>query len=163
MNGVYKFETVVDDSIIVLMSTVQGSSNPANMVTIMRLDGYVTYQQDPYNTPGVNNTATLSLAKGYYYTEILARGLGDTNYYYVSVSMPPKITPNSASPVANPTWKIENVVMAPISVQPEIMNITVNTIDFKGATSYTLYYFTGSGSSSKRVSSAAIPIKATLA
>jgi hypothetical protein len=106
VNGVYNFETVVDDNMIVLMSAVQNSSNPANMRPIMRLNSFVTFQQDPYNTPGVNNTVSLNLTRGYYYMEILSQGLGSANFYYVSVSMPPKITPSSPSPVANPTWKI---------------------------------------------------------
>ena len=47
---------------------------------------------------------------------------------------------------------------------PEIINIIVDTTRFPaGTTSYTLYYFAGSGNSYNRVNSFAIPMRATLA
>jgi hypothetical protein len=125
VDGAYNFETTVDDSIMVYLSKFQGSSNPSNMVQIMRVDTYLIYQQDPYNSIGISNTATVNLKKGYYYMEVVARGLGNYNYYYVSVSMPPiditKIStvPLSSNPTLyNPTWKIENVLITPTSVIP---------------------------------------------
>jgi hypothetical protein len=44
VDGVYNFETTVDDAIIVYLSKVQGSSNPVNMVQIMKVDSYLNYQ-----------------------------------------------------------------------------------------------------------------------
>lgn len=67
VDGIYNFETTVNDAIIVYLSKVQGSSNPANMVQIMRVDSYLNYQEDPYNSIGITNTATVTLKKGYYY------------------------------------------------------------------------------------------------
>jgi hypothetical protein len=66
-DGTYNFETTADDSNIVYLSKVRGSSNPSNMVAIMRVDTYLNYQQDPYNSLGINNTASVFLRKGYYY------------------------------------------------------------------------------------------------
>jgi hypothetical protein len=103
--------------------------------------------------------------------EVVARGLASYNYYYVSVSMPAiDITKISTVPLTtnpplyNPTWKIENVVITPTSVLPEIITVTVDTGGFpNGTTTYSLSYFSGSGTSYTRVNSPNIPMRATLA
>lgn len=102
---------------------------------------------------------------------MVARGLGSYNYYYVSVSMPAiDITKISTVPLStnpplyNPTWKIENVLITPNSVLPEIITITVDTTGLPNTTTtYSLYYFSGSGTSYTQVNSPKIAIRATLA
>jgi hypothetical protein len=114
---------------VVYMSTAQGSSNPANMVVIMRVDYYMYYPDDPYHFIGRSNTAKLTLKKGYYYMEVVARDYGGGNYYYVAVSMPQfdmstistktlATTLTSSTSITNPTWKIENIIITPTNIAP---------------------------------------------
>lgn len=102
---------------VVYMSEVQGSSNPSNMKVIMRVDYYMCCPDDPHHYIGRSNTAKLTLKKGYYYMEVLARDYGGGNYYYVAVSMPQfdistsstktlTSTMTSSTSITNPTWKI---------------------------------------------------------
>jgi hypothetical protein len=143
------------------------------MVLIMRVDSFMYNPDDPYHFIGRSNTVTLILKRGYYYMEVVARDYGGGNYYYVAVSMPPfdististKIlnsTMTSNNSISNPTWKIENVIITPTNILPEIITITVTLAQLpSGTTTYRLYYFQNSNNGLVRVNSNNISIRAT--
>jgi hypothetical protein len=173
VDGSYLFETSADDTIVVYMSTVQGSSNPANMVVIMRVDSNMYYPDDPYHYIGRSNTATVTLKKGYYYMEVVARDYGGYNYYYVSVSMPQfdmsaiskktiSSTQTSSTSITNPTWKIENIIIVPTTIVPEIITVTVTLAQLPaGTTNFYLYFFQNNNGELTKISSNNIALKAT--
>jgi hypothetical protein len=173
VDGSYIFETTVDDVIVIYMSTVQNSANPANMAVLIRVNTYMYYPEDPYNFLNNNNVATVNLKKGYYYMEIISRDYGGSHFYYVSVSMPPMdististipITSATPSYIKNPTWKIENIIIVPTNILPEIITVTVDSTKFASSTAkFILYYFVSSNGAFTQVSSSAIAIGATAA
>lgn len=127
------------------------------MYVILRVDYAIPNPFNPYFQTTNTNVAKLTLAQGYYYFEVVARDIAGGNYYYFSMSVPPS---SLGSNIANPTYQVDNVFIAPKNIQPEIITITVDSTVVNKT--YQLYYYSGSGSSLTKVISSSISVGASV-
>lgn len=142
MAGAYTFWALVDDRMIVQLSSVANNANPANLQTLLLLENHANDHFNPYvRQDGLNTfsaTKTFSAA-GYYYMEIITFNGWGSGYYKVSVQTPLAVAPVNI----NPTWQVDYIAVEQASLVPETINVVVevDALLSTGQSNFKLYYF----------------------
>jgi hypothetical protein len=112
VNGEYRFAGIADDAFKVQLSSVQSSSNIANLQDLI-YNGYSGDKFNPYYSGVSTAIANKTLAVGYYYMEIVSANYGGSGDFRLMVDMPQIHTFT-----ANPTWQVDEITIIPEAITP---------------------------------------------
>lgn len=107
---------------------------------------------NPYFNGVASAIANKTLTQGYYYMEIVSVNYEGSGDFRMMVDMP-KIH----NYTANPTWQVDEIVILPEAITPEVLEIKVNKTAIGTNTSFTISYY----ESSTIIYTATIPWGAT--
>ncbi len=110
VDGEYRFAGIADDGFLLQLSSVQNSTNTANMQSLI-YNGYSGDDFNPYFTGVASAIANKTLAKGHYYMEVVSLNTGGTGDFRVLVDMP-----QIHNFTANPTWQVDEITIVPQSI-----------------------------------------------
>lgn len=106
-DGEYRFAGIADDAFRVQFSSVQSSSNIANLQDLI-YSGYSADDFNPYFSGVTTAIANKTLTEGYYYMEIISVNYGGSGDFRLLVDMP-----QIHDQTANPTWQVDEITILP--------------------------------------------------
>lgn len=90
-----------------------------NLQTLI-YNGYSEDNFNPYYSGEASAIANRTLTQGYYYMEVVNFNWGGVGDFRVLVDMP-----QIHNVTVNPTWQVDELIVLPESITPEIVEVTI--------------------------------------